>query len=615
MSAAPDATPTAGDGSPPNSQSSTASEGTGLRGLITAAAPIVGALFVAAVYALTAAPGAWWGDGLELTAAASVLGIAHPPGYPLYTVLGHLLIRVLGGVDPGRLMALVSAGLCASSAALIGLTAFRVLRGNGDARLPGETGAGLSHGPAAFIALGATLAAGFSYTIWDHATYAEVYPLTLALVCAMTLVAVGPGGAGEAPGVGRVVLLAILSGLSALNHYSAVAAAPLVVLTVIMWGRHRNRMPLYVAVLVGIFAISLSGYAYLPWRASQNPPLNFGNPDSFAGLLWMLRGGQYGQLFLPGASGLAAQAGQGIGRWTAWWGEQVLGPGRPGAATGLGAVLALSALGGQALLARRRFALGAGALTGMITTLMFSILYRIPDIEGFFLPAAPMAALGWMELARRMAGLPSRPLARQAAGVTLGVALTLGALGLLITHSRGIDKSWDRGPEAWADGVFAALPEGSLILTRQGYDSEIYALWYAQMVGGKRPDVTVFGTGFIFSGWYGRYFEAEGRPKVPVFVTDRPPGTKEVYDIALIGGVIVPNLRERRVFTTFLDPTLEQYFAPRAVAELLPAEYYDATAYKLNPPGRTLYELRRNLQIEPIATQRFVELFGREAGT
>ena len=42
------------------------------------------------VYILTLSRSVYFGDSGELIAAAYTLGIAHPPGYPLYTMLAHL---------------------------------------------------------------------------------------------------------------------------------------------------------------------------------------------------------------------------------------------------------------------------------------------------------------------------------------------------------------------------------------------------------------------------------------------------------------------------------------------------------------------------------------------
>lgn len=580
-----------------------------LRWIPAVAAPALAAAFAASIYFATAAPGAWWGDGLELTAAAKVLGIPHPPGYPLYTLLGHLLLRGIENADAGRTMTLFSATLCALGAGLAGGLAYALLRGvsldEKDGRLPLP----VERGPAALVALGVTLSVAFSRTLWEHATFAEVYPLSFVLVVAMTLAVVWPERSGKTPGLGRVILLGALSGLSALNHYSAAAVAPLVVAVVASWGRKRENSGGYVGLLMVTGFVFLAGYLWIPWRAAANPPLNYGNPDSLGGLLWMLKGGQYGEMQALRGGNPSLWA-DGATRWLSWWGEQVLGPGSETATLALGGLLVAGAVGGNLLLAFQRPAWGWGALAMIAATLAFAVFYRIPDIEGYFLPALPASVIGFAEIVRRSTTRASSPQGRLMISATFGVVVLLAGMGLLRMHMREIDKSWDRGPQIWANGVLDALPEDALVLTRQGSDSEIYALWYAQMVEGRRPDVSVFGTGFIFSGWYKSYFEAQGRPDIPVFATDRPPGTKTEFDIALVGGVIVPNLRERRVFLTYRDPILEEYFAPRPVATLLPREYYERTAYDLNPPGPVLYELRRNLQIEPIAFERFEELYG-----
>lgn len=582
---------------------------TPVRWIPVIAAPTLAGAFAFSIYLATAAPGAWWGDGLELSVAAEVLGIPHPPGYPLYTILGHLLLRFAEGADPGRAMTLFSAALCAVGAALAGGLAYALLRGAGRDDEGRELPSPVERGPAALTALGTTLIVAFSRTVWEHGTFAEVYPLSFVLVCAMTLVAVWPEARNQTPGLARVLMLGVLAGLSALNHYSAVAAAPLVVAAVASWGRRRENAGGHVGALVATGAIFLLGYLWIPYRAAANPPLNFGNPDSLGGLLWMLKGGQYGDLqaLRAGNPGVWAAGAQ---RWLAWWGGQLIGPGHDAVTPSLGGLAVAGAVGGNVLLALRRPVWGWGALAMIAATLGFGMFYLIPDIEGYFLPAIPAAVLGYAELIRRATERAGTPHGRLMVTASVGVAAVLLGLGLLRLHLREVNKNWDRGPERWAGNVLEALPEDALVLTRQGADSEIYALWYAQMVEKRRPDVSVFGAGFIFSGWYASYFEHDSRPEIPIFVTDRPPGTKAEYDVALVGGVIVPNLRERRVFVTYRDPILEEHFAPRPVAELLPQQYYARTSYTLNPPGPVLYELQRNLQIEPLAETRLEEMYG-----
>src|SRR6187549_17310 len=56
--------------------------------------PLFGAVFVFLVsfivYMMTLAPGLSFIDAGELATTASTLGVAHPTGYPLFTLIGHL---------------------------------------------------------------------------------------------------------------------------------------------------------------------------------------------------------------------------------------------------------------------------------------------------------------------------------------------------------------------------------------------------------------------------------------------------------------------------------------------------------------------------------------------
>jgi hypothetical protein len=57
---------------------------------------------VLAVYAFTTFPSIAGGDSGELVAEACHLGVAHPPGYPLFTVLSHAAMQVpIEGTTPG----------------------------------------------------------------------------------------------------------------------------------------------------------------------------------------------------------------------------------------------------------------------------------------------------------------------------------------------------------------------------------------------------------------------------------------------------------------------------------------------------------------------------------
>src|SRR5260370_38855091 len=58
------------------------------------------------LYFLTAARDIVVGDSPELTIAAATLGVAHAPGYPLFTMLGHLFCLLPFGSIPFRVNSL-----------------------------------------------------------------------------------------------------------------------------------------------------------------------------------------------------------------------------------------------------------------------------------------------------------------------------------------------------------------------------------------------------------------------------------------------------------------------------------------------------------------------------
>src|SRR5712692_11167767 len=90
------------------------------------AAVVVGA--AALLYLLTAGRGIVVGDTPELITAAVTLGVPHPPGFPLFTMLGHLFSLLPLGPIPFRVNLLAST--CdALTVGVVYLTALR-LSGN-----------------------------------------------------------------------------------------------------------------------------------------------------------------------------------------------------------------------------------------------------------------------------------------------------------------------------------------------------------------------------------------------------------------------------------------------------------------------------------------------------
>jgi hypothetical protein len=146
---------------------------------------LFGAIFTATfiVYASTSFPSVTGGDAGELLAEACQLGVAHPPGYPLFLLLNHLAMRVAHATAPGVAGApaaaanLLSCGFGAAAAAFAALT---VQEWSGS-RL------GAVSVPEAATAGGVAAAALFALSplTWEYATGSEVFALNNALLAAL----------------------------------------------------------------------------------------------------------------------------------------------------------------------------------------------------------------------------------------------------------------------------------------------------------------------------------------------------------------------------------------------------------------------------------------------
>ncbi len=183
-------------------------------------------------------------DNGEFCALYAAGGIAHPSGYPLYT----LLLRAfswLPAATPARGAALVTVGIGLAGLAL----SYAACR---------SWGAGRAASVLACI-LYAT-----SPLAWSLSTEAEVFALNAAIAAAILVV-----GSPSCPlrGVGRAALLGLVVGLGLSNHHSVVLLAPLFGWAGFEAIRESPRRRRALAALLGGFVIGLLPYATLPFAA------------------------------------------------------------------------------------------------------------------------------------------------------------------------------------------------------------------------------------------------------------------------------------------------------------------------------------------------------------
>ncbi len=142
----------------------------------------IGAIIVFLVafitYLLTMTPHICAGDSGELTTAIYNLGAAHPPGYPLYTMLGKIFSYIPVG-DVATRVNLLSAFFGALSIPFIFLFLVKILR---------LTAKNTFLTTDRLVAATGSLLFAFSFTQWSQAVISEVYALNIVFAPMLLLV-------------------------------------------------------------------------------------------------------------------------------------------------------------------------------------------------------------------------------------------------------------------------------------------------------------------------------------------------------------------------------------------------------------------------------------------
>lgn len=410
-----------------------------------------------AVYLATLAPSVVGGDAGELVTGTDCGGALHPPGYPLYTLLGKLFLCLPFG-EPALRMNLFSA-ICGAAAA--------VMLQRAAARWSGSPSAGVL--AAAWFA--------FSAIVWEHAVGAEVFSLHHVFVAALLWIAVAYAQSGERRWVWIGAGVAAL-GMS--HHHTLVFfAAPMALWPLIREPRYWLK-PARVACLAGIGLAGMSPYLWLPVASANAAPVSWGDCTTWAGFWHHFTRADYGTLQL--ASGEVAASGGGLARlaeWLGFQGKAVLWIGLPLVVSGL--VVSLKhpkwkplAIGSFLTVAAYGLVFNHLANLSPSDPLIRSVLVR-------FWTAPHLVACAWLAV-----GWAAWTAKRPRLAVIGALALTTIPILLNFTRAnrRGAVEFSDYGA-AWLD----PLPANAVLLARG--DLIVNTLTYRQVCTGFRRDVLV----------------------------------------------------------------------------------------------------------------------------
>lgn len=283
---------------------------------------------------ITLAPTVTLWDAGEFITAAHVLGIPHPPGTPLFVMLGNVWGKVVAFGGYAWRLNLMSAMFSAAGAGCLFLVAHRLLVG--EERLVRLAGAAA-----------AALLSAFTFTVWQNSNETEVYTIATFSIAAISWLSLrwrDMRGTARAPQL--LLLIAYIAALSIGNHLLALLVGPAVSLFIfytlrtapasdpgeraVEWSEWaalsalwvmliavglgstpflvlggvllaaafaacaRARSLAFPALAVVIALVGVSTYAFLYIRSGLQPLLDEANPETWHNLLAVIRREQYG---------------------------------------------------------------------------------------------------------------------------------------------------------------------------------------------------------------------------------------------------------------------------------------------------------------------------------
>ncbi|MEA2020193.1 MAG: DUF2723 domain-containing protein [Patescibacteria group bacterium] len=242
---------------------------------------------VLVVYLKTMPPGLTWEhygyDAGDLISCVYTWGIPHPPGTPLYVLLGQFFRYLPFFGTPAAKFNFMSIFFGWLSAVLVYLSSRRLFA----KRFP------------AFLS---TFFFAFTPLIWGQSIVAEVLTLNLFLIAASTyfLVRWEQEERLHGEGVGGFLHWGLFFfALALTNHTSSLMIAPAIFFLILSVQPSNLTRPSKLLRLALFFGLGLLPYLYLPIRAAMRPMLNWGNPSTLSNFINHITAREYsGFLFV-----------------------------------------------------------------------------------------------------------------------------------------------------------------------------------------------------------------------------------------------------------------------------------------------------------------------------
>ncbi len=202
-------------------------------------------------------------DAGEMSVVGKILGIAHPPGYPLYTLILNIFIRIVPIGNVAYRTNIFSALISALSVAVLGFLIEKMFIG--------EEKKYFKTMSIYFFCL----VFAFGYLQWYLSLVTEMYTFNIffALVILYLVYKIIIGSSIN------IFLLLFIFGLGIGNRLDLVLFSPIIFFVLIKYFKNKKFCFKTNIFLLFIVFVSFSGYLYLIIRSSQVPLINWNAPS------------------------------------------------------------------------------------------------------------------------------------------------------------------------------------------------------------------------------------------------------------------------------------------------------------------------------------------------
>jgi len=393
-------------------------------------------------------------DSGELIICGYLYGIPHPTGYPLYVNLIRFF-QILSPLTPVLTANLFSAFVSSLSAGFIALTVKRKF--------------------GFFPSLIAAVFFAFHLITWNISTETEVYSLSALLISVLLYLA------SEREDKKKYLLIFYISGLALTNHLFVIGAViPIFLISIIKFRKNKSKLIILPFLL---FFAGLSLYFFLYIRSAQSPVMDWGGVSrGYKYLYWHITGRQYQVwMFSEGFS----QIFNNFKILLFLLFKNLYFP-----------ILVFSIAGFIYLFKKSKIVFSIMILT-CILNLLYSSLYKIPDIDSYLLPTVIVFSI--------MTGFGIGYLSKKISFKYLPAIASLILIFPFIYYFPQFNKKNTYLAYDYAKSILDFLPDSSVYIDNVpgsiAWD-EVSPIMYLQLIEKYRDDVIVIDKELLRRSWY-----------------------------------------------------------------------------------------------------------------